>query len=78
MILKAGHTMGNNMDSFTLTLEDDGFCEPKRIEFTAPDPGEAFLILEREGSGRTAILWQGRKRLGTLQRTETGVWQLAG
>lgn len=65
------------MPSFTLTLDDDGVGEPKRIEFTAPDPGEAFLILEREESGRTAILWEGRKRLGTLHRTETGVWQLA-
>lgn len=65
------------MASFTLTLDDDGLGEPKRIEFTAPDPGEAFLILERETSGRTAVLWQGQKRLGTLQRTHAGVWQLA-
>ena len=65
------------MTSFTLVLDDDGLGEPKRIEFTASDPGEAFLILEREASGRTAILWAGSKRLGTLQRAHTGVWQLA-
>lgn len=65
------------MASFTLTLDDDGLGEPKRIEFNASDPGQAFLILEREASGRMAILWEGQRRLGTLERTEAGVWQLA-
>lgn len=65
------------MAYFTLTLDDDGLGMPKRIEFTAPDAGQAFHILEREVSGRTAILWEGRRRLGTLERTDAGVWQLA-
>jgi len=34
--------------------------------------------LEKEKTGRKAILWQDEKRLGALQLTENGVWQIAG
>ena len=66
------------MPFFAMTLDDDGQGEPKRIEFTADDPHRAFFILEKEKTGRKAILWQDEKRLGALQRTENGVWQIAG
>ena len=65
------------MRSFTLTLDGDGLDDSKRIEFDAYDPASAFLILERERAGKTAILWEGEKRLGTLRRTKVGGWQLS-
>ncbi|KHK90942.1 hypothetical protein LK12_08310 [Novosphingobium malaysiense] len=69
---------GDHMPLFTITLDEDGFGEPKRIEFTADDAHQAFYILENERTGRKAILWQGQKRLGALQREDDGVWKVAG
>ena len=64
------------MRSFKLTLTGGEYIEPKNIEFRAPDPLRAFDILEWEAVGRTAILWEGEKRLATLRRTHAGGWQL--
>ncbi|GGC05963.1 hypothetical protein GCM10011494_25710 [Novosphingobium endophyticum] len=65
------------MPLFLLVLEEDGRGEPKKIEFISEDPSQAFEILKQEQSGRAAVLWQEGKRLGTLQRTKAGVWELA-
>ncbi|MBO9576142.1 MAG: hypothetical protein J7494_10425 [Sphingobium sp.] len=66
------------MRSFIITLDGEELGDSKRIEFDAPDPASAFSILEREPLGKTAILWEGEKRLGTLRRTRIGGgWQLS-
>jgi hypothetical protein len=64
------------MRSFTITFDEDGTGEPRRIEFHADDPGLAFDLLEDAGAGREATLWEGDKRLGSLSLSEMGYWQL--
>ena len=64
------------MRSFALILAADGADDSKKIEFEAHDPLPVFSILAREAAGRTAILWEGKNRLGTLRRTRTGGWRL--
>ena len=65
------------MRSFTLTLIEAGTAEPKRIDFRAYDPVQAFDILESQAIGQAAILWEGDKRVATLRRTCAGAWQVS-
>ena len=62
--------------SFRLVLDCECVDESELIELQGNDPSEFFEFLEREGSGKLATLWEGEKRLGTLKRTEPGLWQL--
>jgi len=64
------------MASFKLLLQRGHSGESRIIEFTAPDPFHAFYILETEEDADKAILWEGEKRIGTLERHYPGFWQL--
>ena len=62
--------------TFMLTIDQDQLGEARRIEFDGDDPHLAFGIMEREGAGRAATLWEGDQMLGKLKRTANNVWQL--
>ena len=64
------------MRTFVMQFEDDGIGEPKRIEFLGDDPSQALAIAQRENTGRSIALWEGRKRLGTLRRLGSELWQV--
>lgn len=63
--------------TFTLHIDQDGLGEPKRIEFDGDDPHLAFGIMEREGPGRAARLFEGEKLLGKLKRVGQTYWELS-
>jgi hypothetical protein len=45
--------------TFILKIDHDEVGEARRIEFDGDDPHLAFGIMEREGAGRSATLWEG-------------------
>lgn len=62
--------------TFILKIEPDDVGEQRRIEFDGDDPHLAFGIMEREGAGRAATLWEGEKLLGKLKRVGQTFWEL--
>lgn len=62
--------------TFILHIDQDDLGEPRRIEFDGEDPHLAFGILEREGVGRSASLYEGTRLLGQLKRTGRDFWEL--
>lgn len=62
--------------TFILKIDEDEVGEQRRIEFDGDDPHLAFGIMEREGAGRSATLWEGKKMLGKLKRVGQTFWEL--
>ena len=63
--------------TFILKIDQDELGEPRRIEFDGDDPHLAFGIMEREGAGRAATLWEGERMLGKLKRVGQTFWELS-
>lgn len=63
--------------TFTLILEDAGGNEQGRVDFRGTDTHQAFVLLERETRAKRASLWEGGKRLGTLELTSDAFWELS-
>jgi hypothetical protein len=62
--------------TFILKIDHDEVGEQRRIEFDGDDPHLAFGIMEREGAGRSATLWEGERMLGKLKRVGQTFWEL--
>jgi hypothetical protein len=63
--------------TFILKIDHDEVGEARRIEFDGDDPHLAFGIMEREGAGRSATLWEGERMLGKLKRVGQTFWELS-
>lgn len=57
------------MESYRLVFADDGIGVARRVEFEAEDLPHALVFAHREAKHRTAVLWQGERRLCTIART---------
>lgn len=64
------------MPQYVLEFADDDIGQPKRVEFTAPNPAAALSLLEDEGAFRHVKLWKGERLLGDVMRDRPGVWHL--
>lgn len=62
--------------TFSLKFEDDGLGQPKRVDFDGEDPAAAFDIMSREHCRRRAKLYEGKKLIGTLKRTDVDGWEI--
>jgi len=62
--------------TFILKIDQDEVSEPRRIEFDGHDPHLAFGIMEREGAGKSATLWEGERMLGKIRRVGQSYWEL--
>jgi hypothetical protein len=62
--------------TFRLTFDDDDRDLQRAIEFDVSFPADVFQILKRHGGDGMAILWEGDKRLGAVELTESGFWRL--
>ena len=56
------------MESYRLVFADDGIGVARRVEFEAEDLPHALVFAHREAKNRTAVLWQGERRLCTIAR----------
>ncbi|QZD90012.1 hypothetical protein K3148_00930 [Qipengyuania aurantiaca] len=64
------------MPQYTLEFEDDGFGEPKRVEFKAQNPAGALSLLENELALRHAKVWEGDTLIADIMRDRQGIWHI--
>ena len=64
------------MRMYTMLLKRGPDEAPRRFDFHADDPADAFSIARREGGGGPVELWEGAKRLGRLTRMKYELWQI--
>lgn len=64
------------MNTYRIVLDDDGVGLDKRIEFEAEDAAQALMVLEREGRGRRAKVWENEAPLCSLVRLREGFWTI--
>ena len=62
------------MATYRIHFADDGIGEAKVLEFDGEDPHDAFVLLKHETGRRRATVWEGEKKLGTLERTSDDLW----
>jgi len=64
------------MRMYTLLFKRGREQEPRRVDFQAEDPADAFTIARREGGDTQTELWEGTKRLGRLTPMKGELWQI--
>lgn len=64
------------MPQYTLEFEDDGFGEPKRVQFNAQNPAGALPLLEGEHAFRHAKVWEGDNLIADVMRDGQGIWHI--
>jgi hypothetical protein len=57
-----------DVESYRLVFADDGIGVARRVEFEAEDLPHALVFAHREAKNRSAVLWQGERRLCTIAR----------
>ena len=57
------------MPTYTLELEEDGFIEPRSIEFESEDGHEAFRILSSNEHLQKAKIYRNENLVGTIVKT---------
>ena len=64
------------MPTYTLELEEDGFIEPRSIEFESADGHEAFRILSSNEYLQKAKIYRNENLVGTIVKTAENGWPL--
>lgn len=64
------------MRVYHLLLIEGGEAAPRRIEFRADDPYQAFQAALNERSSREVELWDGARLLVRMSKTEANLWKL--
>ena len=64
------------MPTYTLELEEDGFIEPRSIEFESEDGHEAFRILSSNEHLQKATIYRNENLVGTIVKTAENGWLL--
>jgi len=60
------------MPKYTLSFDDDGTGDERHVRFDALDPAGALRVAQREKRGRSAVLWEGDRKLCRLELRATG------
>ncbi|QXF12260.1 MULTISPECIES: hypothetical protein [Sphingopyxis] len=66
------------MRHYQLVLLEGGEADPRRIEFRADDPYQAFQAALNERGSSEVELWDGEKLLVRMSKTEANLWKLHG
>jgi hypothetical protein len=66
------------MRLFHLLLLESGEAAPRRVEFQADDPYQAFQAALNERSSSEVELWDGDRLLVRMSKTEANLWKLHG
>ncbi|MGN6595251.1 hypothetical protein [Sphingopyxis terrae] len=66
------------MRLYQLVLLEGGETDPRRIEFRADDPYQAFQAALNERSSSEVELWDGEKLLVRMSKTDANLWKLHG
>jgi hypothetical protein len=66
------------MRPFHLLLITDDGAEPRRVNFHADDPFQAFQSALNERSRCEVELWDGERLLVRMSKTEANLWKLHG
>lgn len=66
------------MRPFHLLLITDDGAAPRRIDFQADDPFQAFQSALNERSRCEVELWDGERLLVRMSKTEANLWKLHG
>lgn len=66
------------MRLFHLLLHEGGACAPRRVEFRAADPYQAFQFALNERSSAEVELWDGEQLVVRMSKTEANLWKLHG
>lgn len=64
------------MRMYTMLLKRGRDDTPKRFDFEAEDPADAFTIARREGGNQPVELWEGTRRLGRLTPMKGELWRI--
>jgi hypothetical protein len=64
------------VNQFKLVITDKNCGDAKTIEFSAPDPHAALVVLERQGEGREVQMFENDRPLGTIQQV-AGYWRIS-
>lgn len=65
------------MKTYTLIFIGNDVAVPLKVEIDVADPSSLFDMAERHVTGRKAELWDGSKLVGTISRSEAGLWSLS-
>lgn len=66
------------MRVYHLVLLDGSEADPRRTEFRADDPYQAFQAALNERSSDEVELWEGDRLLVRMSKTEANLWKLHG
>jgi hypothetical protein len=66
------------MRPFHLLLITGDGAEPRRVDFQADDPFQAFQSALNERSRCEVELWDGERLLVRMSKTEANLWKLHG
>lgn len=66
------------MRLYHLVLLDGSEADPRRTEFRADDPYQAFQAALNERSSGEVELWEGDRLLVRMSKTEANLWKLHG
>ncbi|MBB6425347.1 hypothetical protein [Sphingopyxis sp. JAI128] len=66
------------MRLYHLVLLEGSEADPRRIEFRADDPYQAFQAALNERRSSEVELWDGDRLLVRMSKTEANLWKLHG
>jgi len=66
------------MRLFHLLLHEGDPRAPRRVEFRAADPYQAFQFALNERSSAEVELWDGEQLVVRMSKTEANLWKLHG
>ncbi|NYF33668.1 hypothetical protein [Sphingopyxis sp. JAI108] len=66
------------MRLYHLVLLEGGEADPRRIEYRADDPYQAFQAALNERGSSEVELWEGDRLLVRMSKSETNLWKLHG